>query len=343
MDSTLPTSATEGTTQHVSNEIDDIISVLKTNTLTFYGTTAQLASRAEFFQGGFSGDIAVVKDSGDETTELLISGIFQVDRQNFFMGPEGAYMPMGAFKREFSETKLSCQLIAVQRDAAFKTACADFPAIVGNIRGLERLIPSKKGTTLVSCIREANGVSSIRVSHSLFTKKDDSVDPDTASLDEARTADWPVQERTRSALDCAAMTHVVCPLPAFDQDHRPIAACDYQRKLCGAVVIVHFALIHYYFKQDKKSVFSGVLHEMVVLCEPPPPPTNPLKRSVYGGGPSFAHMPTTKKVRQVCLIYPSYSPSTAYRSFRLKSTHCVYRRHRVSLFGGSRLRTSSLC
>ncbi|KIO00530.1 hypothetical protein M404DRAFT_29448 [Pisolithus tinctorius Marx 270] len=182
-DSTLPTSATKETTQHVSNKIDDIISVLKTNTLVFYGTTAQLASHAEFFQGRFSGDIAVVKDSGDKTTELLISGIFQVDHQNFFMGPEGVYMPLGAFKREFLETKLSCQLIAVQRDAAFKTACADFPVIVGNIRGLERLIPSKKGMTLVSCIHEANGISSIRVSHSLFMKKDDSVDPDTASLD----------------------------------------------------------------------------------------------------------------------------------------------------------------
>ncbi|KIO11879.1 hypothetical protein M404DRAFT_20467 [Pisolithus tinctorius Marx 270] len=272
--------------------------MLKTNTLAFYGTTPQLASHAEFFQGGFSGDIAVVKDSGDETTELLISGIFQVDRQNFFMGPEGAYMPSGAFKREFSETKLSCQLIAVQKDAAFKTACADFPAIVGNVRALEKLIPSKKGTTLVSCIREANGVTSIQVSHSLFTKKDENVDLDTASVEEARTAEWPVQERTRMALEHAATTHMVCPLPAFDQNHASIVPGDYLRKLCGAVVIVHFALIHYYFKQDKKSVFSGVLREMVVLREPPPPPTNPLKRSVYGSGPSFSHMPATKKLRQ---------------------------------------------
>ncbi|KIN95878.1 hypothetical protein M404DRAFT_33763 [Pisolithus tinctorius Marx 270] len=185
LDSTLPSSTTEEMTQHVSNEIDDIISMLKTNTLTFYGTTVQLASHAEFFQGGFSSDITVMKDSRDETMELLISGIFifQVDCQNFFMGPEGVYMPLGAFKQGFLETKLSCQLIAVQQDATFKTACADFPAIVGNIRGLERLIPSKKGMTLVSCIREANGVSSIRVSHLLFMKKDDSVDPDTASLD----------------------------------------------------------------------------------------------------------------------------------------------------------------
>ncbi|KAI5990568.1 hypothetical protein F5J12DRAFT_786504 [Pisolithus orientalis] len=144
-ESTISSSTTEETAQDDSNKIDDIISMLKTNILTFYGTTVQLTSCAEFFQGGFSGNITVMKDSSDETMELLISGIFQVDCQNFSMGPEGAYMPSAAFKWEFLETKLSCQLIAVQRDTAFKTACADFPVIVGNVRTLKRLIPPRRG------------------------------------------------------------------------------------------------------------------------------------------------------------------------------------------------------
>ncbi|KAI5988469.1 hypothetical protein F5J12DRAFT_786865 [Pisolithus orientalis] len=247
---TTSSSTSKERTQDDSNEIDELISMLKTNTLAFYGTRVQLTSHVEFFQGGFSGNITVMKDSGNEMMELLISGIFQVDCQNFFMGPKGAYMPSGAF---------NCQLIAVQKDAAFKTACTDFPAIVGNVRALEKLIPSKKGTTLASCICEANSVTSIQVSHSLFMKKDKNVDPDTASVE--------------------AMTHMVCLLPAVDQNHAAIAPSDYLRK-------------------DKKSVFSGMLCEMVVLCEPPPPPMNPLKRSVYGGGPSFSHMPTTKKLCQ---------------------------------------------
>ncbi|KIN98794.1 hypothetical protein M404DRAFT_156899 [Pisolithus tinctorius Marx 270] len=155
--------------QDNSDEVDNIIHMLKTSAIGFYGTTPLLASCAEFFQGSFSGDIAVVKDSGDNMTELLISGIFQIDCQNFFMGPEGGYMPLSSFKWEFSETKLSCQLIPVQRDAAFDTARADFSAIVSNVKALKKLIPSKKGTTLVSCIHEADGVAPIHLSHSLFT------------------------------------------------------------------------------------------------------------------------------------------------------------------------------
>ncbi|KAI6000140.1 hypothetical protein F5J12DRAFT_784454 [Pisolithus orientalis] len=131
------------------------------------------------------------------------------------MGPEGVYMPLEAFKQEFSKTKLSCQLIAVQKDATIKTACADFPMIVGNVRALETLIPSKKGTTL----------------------KDKNVYPDTASVEEVQTADWLVQEWTRMALDHAVTTHM-----------------------------------------DKKSVFSSILCEMVVLHEPPPPTYKPSQK-----------------------------------------------------------------
>ncbi|KIO01339.1 hypothetical protein M404DRAFT_28876 [Pisolithus tinctorius Marx 270] len=283
--------------QDNSDEVDNIIHMLKTSAIGFYGTTPLLASRAEFFQGGFSGDIAVVKDSGDDMMELLISGIFQIDRQNFFLGPEGGYTPLSSFKREFLETKLSCQLIPVQRDAAFDTARADFGAIVSNVKALEKLILSKKGATLVSCVCEVDGVASIRLSHSLFMRKDENVDPDTAYHDESRTLDWPVQERTKGALERAALTHVICPLPAFDQNHESIVPSDYHQKLYGAVVIVHFALVHYYFRQDKKSVFSGIVREMVVLRNPLPPPTNPLKRSLDGEGPLFTHTPSFKKNR----------------------------------------------
>ncbi|KIO10906.1 hypothetical protein M404DRAFT_129109 [Pisolithus tinctorius Marx 270] len=304
--------------QDNSDEVDNIIHILKTSAIGFYGTTPLLASHTEFFQGGFSGDITVVKDSGDDMTELLISGIFQIDRQNFFLGPEGGYTPLSSFKREFLETKLSCQLIPVQRDAAFDTARADFGAIVSNVKALKKLIPSKKGTTLVSCVHEVDGMASIHLSHSLFTVRPENPSTScvwwlTLALLRGKTrmrTQTPLtmmvsisstySEHTKGALERAALTHVICPLPAFDQNHESITPSDYHQKLYGAVIIAHFALVHYYFRQDKKSVFSGIVREMVVLRNPPPPPTNPLKRSLDSEGPSFTHTPSFKKNRLVC-------------------------------------------
>ncbi|KAI6030967.1 hypothetical protein F5J12DRAFT_779975 [Pisolithus orientalis] len=81
-----------------SDEVDNIIHMLKTSAVGFYGMTLLLASCTEFFQGSFSGDITVVKESGDDMMELLISGIFQISHQNFFTGPEGGYMLLSSFK-----------------------------------------------------------------------------------------------------------------------------------------------------------------------------------------------------------------------------------------------------
>jgi len=95
---------------------------------------------------------------------------------------------------------------------------------------------------------------------------------------EMTIANWPIQDRTRAALERAASTHYICPLPAFDEDHTLISPIDYQKKLSGAIVQVHLALVHYFIKQEKKSVFTAVVREIVVLRSPPAAPVNPLKR-----------------------------------------------------------------
>ena len=116
------------------------------------------------------------------------------------------------------------------------------------------------------------------------------------------TAHWPVVGKTKEALDAIADTHTVVPLPAFDEDHEPIAPEEYQRKLSGAVVEVHFALMHYLIKQEKKSVFTAVVRQIVVLRAPPAPPVNPLKRAWLSDGPMLTGTQKMKKTAKVCLF-----------------------------------------
>ena len=116
------------------------------------------------------------------------------------------------------------------------------------------------------------------------------------------TSQWPVQDRTRAAFEWAATTHNVSPLPAFDEFHSPIAPTDYQTKLCGVVVQVHLGLKHYLIKQEKKSVFTAVAREIVVLHPPVAAPVNPLKRRHLSDGPSTSQLFPFSKIPKVSMI-----------------------------------------
>ena len=118
---------------------------------------------------------------------------------------------------------------------------------------------------------------------------------------ERLTEQWPVSEKTKEALERVAQTHNVVPLPAYDEDRERIDPADYHRKLSGAVVEVHFALMHYLIKQEKKSIFSAVMRQIVVLRAPTAPPVNPLKRSHLSDGPALGSGRLTKKPCKVCV------------------------------------------
>lgn len=83
------------------------------------------------------------------------------------------------------------------------------------------------------------------------------------SRNEMATAKWPVQEVLKDALIRAASTHYVSPLPAFDID---------------GIAVVHFAILHFFIKGDRKSVFTTAAREMHMLRAPLRVPVNPLKR-----------------------------------------------------------------
>ncbi|KAI6147931.1 hypothetical protein BKA82DRAFT_163667 [Pisolithus tinctorius] len=263
-----------------------VVENLKDSTVAIYTALPNLVAHAEFFFSRATGDVTVLKDGTDDVMELVLSGMFEIDCQGFFMSPEGGYTAKNAFGCDFVETKLTCNLLTVQCDSVYSSTQQDFVSIISNIRALEKLMPMKKGETLLSCIRESRGQPCIRLSHALFNKKDDQDDLESMSCNgisshdcdsEMATAEWPVQEILKDTLIWAASTHYISPLPAFDIDGIAIEPVDYHRLLCGAIVQVHFAILHFFIKGDRKSVFTTAAREICVLRAPLQVPVNPLK------------------------------------------------------------------
>ncbi|KAI6142166.1 hypothetical protein BKA82DRAFT_30531 [Pisolithus tinctorius] len=277
--------ADESGSDFISNaapKCSSMVEKLKESAVAVYAATPNLAAQAEFFFGGETGNVTILKGKVDNVSELVLSGVFEIDCQGFFMGAEGRYLPKNTFSHDFVDMKLTCNLVAIQHDAVYGSTKDNFPLIISNIRALEKIIALKKGETLVSCVHESCGLPCVHLSHALFTKKDDGDDADTITHNENATAAWPVQNHLKEALECAASSHYVSPLLAFDANGITINPVDYHCMLCSAIVQVHFALFHYSIKGDKKSIFVTAACEICVLCAPLLAPCNPLKHGGLG-------------------------------------------------------------
>lgn len=114
------------------------------------------------------------------------------------------------------------------------------------------------------------------------------------------TTQWPIQERTWATIEEAILTHIVLPLPAYDEHQKLIVPADYQTKLHSAVVQVLFRLVHYFINKDKKSVFTAILHKIVILHPPASMPVNPLKCGCLADSPSMTRVGPFKKSHLVC-------------------------------------------
>ncbi|KAI6138055.1 hypothetical protein BKA82DRAFT_18811 [Pisolithus tinctorius] len=83
-----------------------VVEKLKESAVAVYTATPNLAAWAEFFFGGATGDVAILKGKVDDVSELVLSGVFEIDHQGFFMGAEGGYSPKNAFSHNFVDMKL---------------------------------------------------------------------------------------------------------------------------------------------------------------------------------------------------------------------------------------------
>ncbi|KAG1781231.1 hypothetical protein EV702DRAFT_1276016 [Suillus placidus] len=148
----------------------------------------------------------------------------------------------------------------------------------------------------------AVGVESIKLIHHLFTlKQTKSADDELAAdiADDATSSDtttslgsefdilnWPVADRCKAELTNLAETHIINPLPAYRIDRKLIPPAQYETKLCGAVVEVHFTFFHHHIRKSKCHIFNAVLCKMIMLRPPTNMSSSPLKRRKLGAGHS---------------------------------------------------------
>ncbi|KAF8137241.1 hypothetical protein EV363DRAFT_1157289, partial [Boletus edulis] len=89
---------------------------------------------------------------------------------------------------------------------------------------------------------------------------------------------WPVSARCVDSLKELFDTHDICPVPAFDSSGKLIPPSQYEARLKGATVEVHFTLAHHFIKKIKRHVYSTQLRKLEVLRGPDPLPSSPFKR-----------------------------------------------------------------
>ncbi|KIK77225.1 hypothetical protein PAXRUDRAFT_28843 [Paxillus rubicundulus Ve08.2h10] len=226
-----------------------------------YGATHNLQNHAEYFLGGWEGDMLVLKKNAD-LMELII---------------------------------------CASRHADFKFSSDDFPTIVDNLRKIEKLIQRQPNSQSLSVINSICGTEMICLSHSLFKKFDnngeeivDNIDNSASDSGDSSSTDsserlpsqfhmtnWPVREccKLKLAELAATNTHIIQPLCAYDIDSSILSPTDYENKLHGATVLVAMALFHCYIKKNKCHVFTLQVRKISILRHSQSKgPSSPYKR-----------------------------------------------------------------
>lgn len=292
---------------------ETVLTKLRTLDGGYYLGDKDLPSKGQFRIGGREGNILVIKNDDTVPTEMVLRGVFEIDRRSFYMTSDGGFDPENPFGTKLSECKATCRLVPVNRDMSFKFSVNHYPTVIENVRGFEDKAPADTKDTKISILQSLTGenqpILSIKLSHALFVRKTDEKDKGTGTSDQEDSnssvtadddytiANWPVAERCQGPLEALASTHDIAPIPAFDVNHRLIAPNDYKSKLCGAIVEVHFALVHHRFQAQKKSTFSAQLREMIVLRPPVGEVQSPIKKRKLASGPSTEQGSPSKKAR----------------------------------------------
>jgi hypothetical protein len=134
-----------------------------------YGATPNLIAKGEFtYNKDIKGDIFVPKDK-NKLSELVISGIFEIDARNYFLTSDGKWNANNSLNTHFQQVKPSCHLLPVERDKEFAFSYEDFPTIVANLRQIEKIKnPHNTQGTYSTIVEEHGHPIAIKLSHHLF-------------------------------------------------------------------------------------------------------------------------------------------------------------------------------
>jgi hypothetical protein len=135
-----------------------------------YAANEDVASKGEFiYNKEIKGDIFIPKDNECKLSEIVLSGIFEIDARNFFLTSDGKWNVNNSLNTHFYQVKPSCHLLPVERDRDFNFSREDFPTIVTNLRQIEKLKNPHNTQGTYSCIVEEHGHPiAIKLSHHLF-------------------------------------------------------------------------------------------------------------------------------------------------------------------------------
>jgi hypothetical protein len=89
----------------------------------------------------------------------------------------------------------------------------------------------------------------------------------------------------------------IVPMPAFHTDNRPIPTAEYESRLNGAIVKVHFILTSWAFLRTKVKVW-----EIIVLMPPIPAVKLPMKKRDIRDGPVTSQSKESKNVLKCCAM-----------------------------------------
>ncbi|KAI6116458.1 hypothetical protein F5141DRAFT_1103337 [Pisolithus sp. B1] len=199
---------------------------------------------------------------------MNMDGIFEVDRRDCYLAPDGLFDPNNLLRQAFCDVKLTCRLRPVRRDPDFAFTIQDWPQMTKNLNKIESMAPLKNR-------EDRKNVLHLVQEHSDIDKT---------------TKNWPVQDRCKNERDNLLKSHVVVPIPVYDVSGCPIEPQDYMSKIPGAIVQVHFTVQHCFIKKDKKqTIFSAYIREMNIVRPAMAPLSSPMKKHRLTTGPVTMH------------------------------------------------------
>lgn len=126
------------------------------------------------FTPGTKGNVLVHNvgstDSESQPIELLLTGVFEIDPQNFFTS-DGRFNSSNPYATSLEKTNAHCRLLPVHSHSEFSFSSDDFPtSIVSNIEAIEKMCPNPnehEDTSII--VRNEGSPIGIKLYHRLFS------------------------------------------------------------------------------------------------------------------------------------------------------------------------------
>ena len=133
-----------------------------------YAAKENIASQCKFvYNKERKGSILIPKDNTNNISEFVLTGVFEIDPQSFFVTSDRKWNSNNPLGLPFHQVKPSCCLLPVRRDINFDFSINDFPSIITNIHAIELLANPRRSRDVSSFV--TGDPPSIKIVHHLFT------------------------------------------------------------------------------------------------------------------------------------------------------------------------------